>query len=143
VLSANKVELYDFNRKSYIYIMASKQVLTAAFFDQFSAFSTELCEMYPDDADFSMFSTTLKMMKMTNPSLIIKYVRDNVLQFEDKIMRSDETFFLDYDFAEYAETVDMNIFQKLRQYISSMSPSSKISVWTYIQNIVRLAKAIK
>ena len=107
------------------------------------AFSTELCEMYPDDADFSMFSSTLKLMKMTNPAIVVKYVRDNVLQFEDKIMKRDESFFLDYDFAEYAEDIDMNIFQKLRQYIASMSPGSKTSVWTYIQNIVRLAKAIK
>jgi len=123
--------------------MASKQVLTQAFFDQFTSFSTELCEMYPDDADFSMFATTLKLMNMTNPALIIKYVRDNVLQFEDKIMKKDESFFLDYNFAEYADAVDMNIFQKLRQYIASMSPSSKKSVWVYIQNIVRLAKALK
>ena len=123
--------------------MASKQVLTQAFFDQFMSFSTELCEMYPDDADISMFSSTLKLMKMTNPALVIKYVRDNVIQFEDKIMKKDESFFLDYDFAEYAEAVDMNIFQKLRQYVSSMSPASKNSVWVYIQNIVRLAKALK
>jgi len=123
--------------------MASRQVLTQAFFDQFTAFSTELCEMYPDDPDFSMFSSTLKLMKMTNPALVIKYVRDNVVQFEDKIMKKDETFFLDYNFAEYADAVDMNIFQKLRQYVSSMSPASKNSVWVYIQNIVRLAKALK
>lgn len=123
--------------------MASKQVLTAAFFDQFMAFASELCEMYPDDADFSMFATTLKLMKMTNPALVVKYVRDNVLQFEDKIMKKDESFFLEYDFAEYANDVDMNIFQKLRQYTSSMSPSSKTSVWTYIQNIVRLVKALQ
>jgi hypothetical protein len=58
-------------------------------------------------------------------------------------MKKDESFFLDYNFAEYAEAVDMNIFQKLRQYIASMSPASKNSVWTYIQNIVRLAKALK
>jgi len=123
--------------------MASKQVLTAAFFDQFMAFASELCEMYPDDSDFSMFATTLKLMKMTNPALVVKYVRDNVLQFEDKIMKKDESFFLEYDFAEYANDVDMNIFQKLRQYTSSMSRSSKNSVWTYIQNIVRLAKALQ
>lgn len=123
--------------------MASKQVLTAAFYDQFTSFSSELCEMYPDDSDFAMFATTLKLMKMTNPALVIKYVRDNVLQFEDKIMNKDESFFLDYNFSEYTEAVDMNIFQKLRQYIVSMSPSSKTSVWTYIQNIVRLSKALK
>jgi hypothetical protein len=58
-------------------------------------------------------------------------------------MKKDESFFLDYNFEEYADAIDMNIFQKLRQYISSMSSSSKNSVWVYIQNIVRLAKALK
>jgi hypothetical protein len=123
--------------------MASKQVLTAAFFDQFMAFASELGEMYPDDADFSMFATTLKLMKMTNPALVIKYVRDNVLQFEDKIMKKDESFFLEYDFAEYANDVDMNIFTKLKAYIQTMSPESKVNVWKYIQNITRLAQAIQ
>jgi hypothetical protein len=121
----------------------SKKVLISAFFDQFVSFSKELCAMYPDDPDFSMFSNTLGLMKMTNPAMVVKYVVDNVLQFEEKIMNSDESFFIDYKFEEYAEHVDMNIFQKLRQYIASMSPSSKEHVWKYIQNIVRLAKAIQ
>jgi hypothetical protein len=120
----------------------SKKVLISALFDQFMSFSTELCAMYPEDADFSMFSNTLGLMKMTNPAMVVKYVVDNVLQFEDKIMNSDESFFVDYKFEEYANHVDMNIFEKLRQYIASMSPASKEHVWKYIQNIVRLAKAI-
>jgi|UniRef100_A0A6C0AIR3 hypothetical protein len=122
--------------------MASKRTLTSAFFDQFAAFATELCEMYPSDADFSLFSNTLSLIKMTNPAMVVSYVVDNVLQFEDKIMKSDESFFLDYDFREYTSHVDMNIFQKLKQYIEKMSPASKQNVWKYIQNIVRLAKAI-
>ena len=98
--------------------------------------------MYPDDPDFSMFASTLSLMKMTNPSMVVKYVVDNVVQFEDKIMSSDESFFVDYNFDEYANHVDMNIFQKLKEYIENMSPASKTNVWKYIQNIVRLAKAI-
>jgi len=122
--------------------MASKKVLISAFFEQFLSFSKELCGMYPDDPDFSMFASTLSLMKMTNPSMVVKYVVDNVVQFEDKIMSSDESFFVDYNFDEYANHVDMNIFQKLKQYIENMSPASKTNVWKYIQNIVRLAKAI-
>jgi hypothetical protein len=122
--------------------MASKQVLTAAFFDQFTSFLGELSEMYPNDSDFPMFLTTIKLMKMTNPAMIIKYAKDNILQFEEKIMKKDESFFLDYGFEEYKGAVNMDVFQKLRKYVSSMSASSKDSVWTYIQNIVRLVKAI-
>jgi hypothetical protein len=121
----------------------SKKVLISAFFEQFMSFSKELCAMYPDDADFSMFSNTLSLMKMTNPAIVVKYVVDNVLQLEEKIMKSDESFFIDYDFGEYSDHVDMNIFSKLKQYIESMNPPSKENVWKYIQNIVRLAKAIQ
>jgi len=121
----------------------SKKVLIQAFFEQFVSFSKELCEMYPDDSDFSLFSNTLGLMKMTNPSLVVKYVADNVLQYEEKIMSKDETFFMQNEFAEYQEDIDMNVFSKLKQYIEKMSPSSKEHVWKYIQNIVRLAKAIQ
>jgi len=121
--------------------MASKKVLIDAFYDQFVTFVNELSDMYPDDGDFSMFATTLKLMKMTNPSLVIKYVSDSTSQFLDKIMASDEGFFMDMDFSVYSG-VDVNIFTKLKTYIQTMSPKSKESVWKYIQNITRLAQAI-
>jgi len=113
-----------------------------AVFDQFTSFVTELIDMYPDDPDFSMFLNTLKLMKTTNPSLLIKYVYENTSSFEEKILNKDEKFFLDYSFSEYSSNVDLNIFAKLKQYISKMSPSSKENVWKYIQNIYRLSKAI-
>ena len=121
----------------------SKKVLISAFFEQFVSFSKELCAMYPDDADFSLFANTLGLMKMTNPSMVVKYVADNVLQYEDKIMSKDESFFLQNEFSEYQTDIDMNVFSKLKQYVENMSPSSKDHVWKYIQNIVRLTKAIQ
>jgi len=122
--------------------MASKKVLIDAFFDQFITFVNELTDMYSDDPDFGMFGTTLKLMKMTNPSLVIKYVSDSTSQFLDKIIASDEAFFMEMDFSVYG-SVDMNIFTKLKTYIQGMSPKSKVSVWKYIQNITRLAQIIQ
>lgn len=121
----------------------SKKVLISAFFEQFVSFSKELCAMYPDDADFSLFANTLGLMKMTNPSMVVKYVADNVLQYEDKIMSKDESFFMQNEFSEYKTDIDMNVFSKLKQYVENMSASSKDHVWKYIQNIVRLTKAIQ
>lgn len=121
----------------------SKKVLISAFFEQFVSFSKELCAMYPDDADFSLFANTLGLMKMTNPSMVVKYVADNVLQYEEKIMSKDESFFLQNEFSEYQTDIDMNVFSKLKQYVENMSASSKDHVWKYIQNIVRLTKAIQ
>jgi len=122
--------------------MASKRVLMSAFFDQLTAFTNELSQMYPDDADLSLGVTTMTLMRKTNPALVVNYVRDNVLKFEEKIMNKDETFFMAYDYQEYSSDVDMNIFQKVKDYNSQMSPASKENVWKYVQNITRLCKAI-
>lgn len=123
--------------------MASKGVLMRAFFDQFISFAKELTEMYPDDADFSLFLTTLQMTKAANPGIVIRMLNDNVAGFEDKIMAKDESFFLGHSFEkDYAEYVDdVNVFSKLKQYIENMTPATKDNVWKYIQNITRLAKA--
>lgn len=122
--------------------MASKAVLMNAVFDQFTSFLTELVEMYPEDPDFSLFLNSLKLLRTTNPSLVIKYIYDNTSAFEQQILNKDEKFFINYSFSEYSNDVDLNIFVKLKQYISSMTPSSKENVWKYIQNIYRLSKTI-
>jgi hypothetical protein len=122
--------------------MASKIALMNAMFDQFTSFVNELIEMYPDDPDFSLFGTSLKLLRTTNPSLLVKYVYENTNMFEEKILSKNENFFLDYEFSEYLDNVDLNIFAKLKEYLKTMSPSSKDNVWKYIQNIYRLSKAI-
>lgn len=123
--------------------MASKGVLMNAFFDQFIAFATELKEMYPNDPDFPLFLTSLRLLRTTNPSMVIGYVNESVGPFQEKILAKDEDFFLKHDYSEYTASVDMNVFDKLKQYISEMSPDSKESVWKYTQNITRLASACK
>jgi hypothetical protein len=122
--------------------MASKAVLMKAFFEQITSFSKELTEMYPDDADFSLMLTTVQLMKVTNPSIVVRTINANVGEFESKIMAKDESFFLNYSFSEYGDVVeDVNVFTKLKQYISTMTPQTKENVWKYVQNITRLAKA--
>jgi hypothetical protein len=112
-----------------------------ALIDQFTTFVSELSEMYPEDPDFEMFLTSVKLIKSTNPSLIVSYIYDNTIQYEERILNKDEQFFLDNTFDKHEEPVDMDILKKMKQYYSSMNPASKNNVWTYCQNIVRLAKA--
>jgi len=42
--------------------MASRVTLMTALFDQFTSFVSELSEMYPEDPDFSMFLTTVRLL---------------------------------------------------------------------------------
>jgi hypothetical protein len=122
--------------------MASRVVLLNALFDQFLSFLGELGEMYPEDTDFDIFATSLKMLRTTNPSLVAKYIQEHTVQFENQILNKDEKFFLEYSFSEYGADVDLNIFEKLKQYINTMDAKSKENVWKYVQNIVRLSKVI-
>lgn len=123
--------------------MASKATLLTALFDQFISFTSELAQMYPDDPDFSMFTTTLRMLKTTNPSLLPKYIYENVEKYEEQLMSKDEAFIMAHSFEEHGNDVDLNIFAKLKGYISNMSPDSKENVWKYSQNIWRLTKAYR
>lgn len=121
--------------------MASRIVLMNALYDQFFSFLKELKEMYPDDSDFPMYETSLRLLKTTNPSLLGKYIVEYTQDFKSQIESQDEKFFLDYSFDEYGQHVDLNIFSKLKKYYASMSQDSKTNTWKYIQNIYKLSKA--
>lgn len=121
--------------------MASRVVLLNALYDQFTSFVTELSQMYPDDPDFPLFLTTVRLLKTSNPSLLAKYITENTKDYEDQIMNKDEKFFLDHNFETHGD-VDMDILSKLKGYVNTMSAETKEHVWKYCQNIIRLAKAL-
>ena len=122
--------------------MSNKKILLDAFFDQFSQFLKELTRLYPNDSDFPTFLTTLSLMKSTNPMLVVKFVKNDVIDvYGDKIDVKDETFFMNRSFEEHKEDVDMDIVSKLKSYIADMSPATKESVWAYIQILKKLCLA--
>jgi len=116
----------------------SKKVLIDAMFNQFSSFLEELKQMYPNDPDFPVFITTLSLLKSTNPMMVINVVNSDILvPFGDKIAVRDESFFLNEDYTNNAN-VDLDIVQKLKQYVKNMSPNSKDMVWKYIEIITQI-----
>ncbi len=121
--------------------MTSRIILITALYDQFTTFVTELSEMYPDDPDFPLFLTTVRLLKSSNPSLLAKYIVENAAQYEEQIMSKNEDFFLTHDFESHG--VDIDILSKLKTYVSSMSADTKEHVWKYCQNIIRLSKAVQ
>jgi hypothetical protein len=122
----------------------SKKILIDAFFSQFNAFFAELKQMYPDDPDFPIFLNTLSLMKATNPMLILNYVKTEIIDpFGEKIAVRDESFFLTQDYTSRND-VDMNVVEKIKQYIEGMSKETKDTVWKYIEIITKLcSKALE
>jgi hypothetical protein len=121
----------------------SKKILIDAFFNQFGAFLGELKQMYPEDSDFPMFITTLSMAKMANPMVVINFVKTEIIDvYGKKIEVRDESFFMNQDFSERGD-VNLNIVDKLKQYIQGMSAETKETVWKYIEIITKLCLKIQ
>jgi hypothetical protein len=121
--------------------MAPNPVIVNAFFDQLIAFLTELCEMYPDDADFSLGLTSTKMIRKINPTMWAKLFYENAKPYDSEITTKNEKFFMDHSFSDM-EDLDFNILAKLKQYVQGMSDSSKKVVWIYVENLYKLGKII-
>ena len=121
--------------------MAPNIALVKAFYDQLTTFLGELKEMYPDDPDFALGVTSIKMMRTMNPTMWVKVFFDSAKAYESEILSKNEKFFLDHSF-EDVQDMDFNILGKLKQYVMSMSPDSKKVVWIYVENLYKLAKVI-
>jgi|UniRef100_A0A6C0JP48 hypothetical protein len=116
----------------------SKKVLIDAFFNQFTSFLGELKQMYPEDEDFPVFITTLSLMKTANPLLVVNFVKTEIVEpFGAKIQARDESFFLGQDYTTRND-VNLDIVEKIKQYIQGMSPETKETVWKYIEIITKL-----
>jgi hypothetical protein len=122
--------------------MAPRNILMNHFFDQLLTFMKELSEMYPSDPDFPLGITSVQMIKTMNPSMGPSLFYDSAKAFESEILSKNEKFFLDHSFGEFGNDVDFNLLAKLKQYVATMSPTSKVNVWTYVQNLYKLSKAI-
>jgi hypothetical protein len=113
-----------------------------AFYDQLLALLHELKDMYPEDPDFPLGITTLKMMKSVNPGFVVNTFYESSKAFEGQIIEKNEGFFLDHDFAEFSDELDFDILTKLKQCVKTMDAASKESVWVYVQNLYKIAKLV-
>jgi hypothetical protein len=122
----------------------SKKVLIDAFFNQFSSFLTEMQSMYPEDEDFPVFVTTLSLARSANPMLVVKFVKSEIVDlYGPQIESRDEAFFMQSDdYLANRDDVDLNIVQKIKEYIQGMSPETKETVWKYIEIITKLCKKL-
>lgn len=123
--------------------MASRKMLMEAFFSSFITFAGELKDMFPEDPDFGIFESALKLLQKTNPSLAVTYYKRNVLdtEFNEKISKKDESFFLNYSYDEFHESVGgADVIGKLKQYWDVLSPANREQVWDYIITLDRIAR---
>jgi hypothetical protein len=115
----------------------SKKVLIEAFYTQFNTFLKELSGLYPEDNDFPIFIETLNIAKFANPMLVVNSIKEElVIPYMPKILSRDESFFMNFDYKN--KEADLNIVDKLKGYISTMTEESKNIVWDYITLISKI-----
>ena len=119
----------------------SKKIFLDTFYKQFFDFLTELDKMYPNDSDFSTFSTKLSVLKIVNPMLPIQFIKTEIIEkYQEQIFKKDESFFVNSKDIE--QSSEINIFFKLKSYITDMTEENKEIVWSYIHIIVKLTMKI-
>ena len=70
--------------------------------------------------------------------LVLKFVKSEIIDlYGDKIQAKDESFFMNEDYSK-RDDVNLNIVDKIKQYIRGMSPATKDTVWKYIDIITKL-----
>lgn len=119
-----------------------------AFTNQMSAFSCELCEQFPEDADLKMAANMIGLIKKANPRKLVSLFDQFAEPLRDKIVTRDESFFLDGDFdyignengkQEYTQTM----ITQLRVHWADMNEQSRRAAWDYFTVLFKLSDFLK
>ena len=115
----------------------SKTQLMGLFFDQFQSFIGQLAVVFPDDKDFPVYLSNLKIAKMTNPKMVIAAVQEHCMPFADTIRARNADFFLKYPFKEYEkdETI-IPVIRKMKDMWVQISSTNQNHIMDYVNNLL-------
>ena len=118
--------------------------LLSAFNSQMESFSSEICEVFPNDTDLKMGHNVIILLKKTNPRKLLEMYTIYVSDFKKSIDEEDESFFIDHDFKDIANKNNNKEFTfhlviKLKQYWKSLSEKNKEIIWQYFQVLNKLS----
>ena len=117
----------------------SKIAYLKGFYDQFYKFLDEMSELYPEDPDFRTFDTFLHQIQRANPMKAAQVFHETTSKFAAQIDSRDDSFFLEYDYAEYGGDT-MNIIGKLSGYYKALTDESRKAIWEYLLVLKELSK---
>ena len=108
-----------------------------AFNDMLSQFLVELHKTFPEEKGIKKMTASFKMLKQTNPRLIVAGFMMGVTPYADKISAKDESFLL-----EEIEKIELLKDLNIKSYCSRMSPSTRSATWQYLQTLYMLGTTI-
>ena len=108
------------------------------FTTQVCDFSDQLLVLYPNDEWFNKFSTSVYLLKKTNPKQILELFTQYIYPHKDNIIDNNDDFFLT-NTTEY-DTIDtfMVIVTSLKKYWHDISTINKECIWKYFKIFIIL-----
>ena len=125
--------------------MDSKLNIVEIFNNKLYEFINDLLNIY-DDSDLNAFKTSLKLLICVDTKKPIRMFYKHIhLPYQERIVKNDETFFLEKDYtvdveAVSKDSVDFNngLVNKLKEYWKDMESFNKQIVWKYLGILVLL-----
>ncbi len=113
----------------------------------FFEFINDLSILFPGDATLLACKTGAYSAILLDKSFIVKEFKNTVLQFEEHILKKNESYFLHENFKE-SFTSDHFIMNEINRIINiwkdpDTSASIKKKIWDYMIKLVKICKAIK
>jgi hypothetical protein len=120
--------------------------IITAFNDHFMEFINDVQTVFPDDADILTAVNALKLVRKSNPKMIVKIWNKYIVEpYKKEIESGNLDFFMNKDYSNDVQTTGcsdqiMNSINRLRNPIKNMDEENKMKTMKYVQNLTTLAK---
>lgn len=127
------------------FISADKSTILKAFNHHFFTFLDEIALIIPDNNEVKSARNSFEMIRQANPTAIVKVWYKFVhIPYSDIIEKGDITFFFDKDYSDELSNVKnqrrvMEMIDKIRGPIKTMSPENILHSAKYIRNLGKLS----
>ena len=125
--------------------MTDKSTVLKTFNTQFFAFLQDIITIFPENKDIASAKKSFEMIKMANPSLLIKVWLSYIYSpYASEIDKGDIQFFFDKDYSKDLNQVAnsgevLRVIDTLREPVRQMSPTNKEHTAKYLQILSKLS----
>lgn len=125
--------------------MSSNSTILTAFNDHFMEFLDDIIRVFPDDSDILASKNSAILIRKANPRLIIQIWNSYVVgKYKDMIDAGNINFFINKDYTDDLVHADnsrkiVEVIDRLRNPIKTMTPEDQAKTMKYIQNLTKLS----
>ena len=108
-------------------------------------FNDELIQTFPEEKDFKAYKLAIEVIRKNNAKMVCNMFKVYTLNYREKIVAKDETFFLNNDYNDIVNTKDegiVAIINKLKMYWGTLSSDNQTKIWEYLNTLLKLADLV-